>query len=263
MIMGAGFFLVSSVGFAVLKALDCINEPLFFPHAYIACINGIVWTIASVCVLISIDRIGLAKSNQWKSLQGPIGAFLILIFFSEFLTANAVFIILAMVFMTLAAMMFSTREKNDALVDKSGIVYALIAAFFYGISALLWKFLTNEGVFFAQQVYQSLFVFISAVVFVLIKYKSLKIEATGIKREITLPLVGGALFFGNASFYLLANNYIEASIAFMLHQLNAVWLLLFGVFMFKEIDYKKYWLRLVIGLIFSGVSVFMLILAKV
>ena len=172
MIMGAGFFLASSIGYALLKSLNYIDEPLFFPHAIVACVNGVIWTIASVSVLISIDKIGLAKANQWKSLQGPIGAFLILAYFAEFLTANTIFIVLAILFISLAATMFSTKDNNDAPVDKSGIAYALIAAVFYGISAVLWKFLTDEGIYFAQQVYQSLFVFISASVYVLVKYKS-------------------------------------------------------------------------------------------
>lgn len=262
MIMGAGFFVTSAAGFTLLRAFNYIDEPLFFPHAILACINGVVWTVASISVLISIDKIGLAKSNQWKSLQGPIGAFLILAFFAEFLTANVTFIILAIIFITLAAMMFTTKEKHNDSVDKSGIAYALISALFYGISALIWKYLTDEGIYFAQQVFQSLFVFISAAAYVLIKYKSFRIEAIIKKAEIVLPLVGGVLFFGNASFNLLANKYIEASIAFMLHQLNAIWLLIFGVFVFKEIDYKKYWLRLTFGLAFSIVGVLMLIFAK-
>jgi glucose uptake protein GlcU len=263
MIMGIGYFLASATGFVLLKTLNYIDEPLFFPHAYVACINGIVWTIASVAVLSSIDRIGLAKSNQWKSLQGPIGAFLMLMFFSEFLTAKVVYIILAILFISLAAIMFSTRAKDNSSIDKLGIVYALISAVFFGISAALWKFLTNEGTYFAQQIYQSLFVTITAAIYILFKYKTFKIDTPKVKREIALPLVGGIIFFGNASFNLLANRYIEASIAFMLHQLNAIWLLLFGVFVFREIDFKKHWVRLVAGLILSVIGVLMLIMAKV
>lgn len=51
----------------------------------------------------------------------------------------------------------------------------------------------------------------------------------------TLPLLGGLLFFGNASFYLLAYFRLEGSIVMMLHQLNAVWLLLLGVFALRII----------------------------
>ena len=263
MIMGIGYFVASTAGFLFLKTFKYIEEPLFFHHVWLACLNGIVWMIASVSVLSSIDRIGLAKSNQWKGLQGPIGAFLMLAFLSEFLTAKVVFIILAIVFITFAAMMFSIRGKNDASINRSGIVYALISALFFGVSALIWKILTNEGIFFAQQVFQSLFIIISAAAYSLFKNKSLKIDASNVKKEFILPLIGGVLFFGDATFNLLANNYIEGSIAFMLHQLNAIWLLLLGVFLFKEIDFRKHWLRLIAGLISSIIGIFMLVIAKV
>ncbi len=262
MLMGAGYFVASIIGFAVLRTFKYIDEPLFFPHSFIAAINGIVWTIASVSVLCSIDRIGLAKSNQWKSLQGPLGAILMMMFLSEFLTTKVIFVILAMIFITFAAIMYSTREKNSAPIDKLGIVYALVAALFYGISALLSKILSNEGSRFSQQVFQSLFVFISAATFALIKYKSIKIDVPNVKREIALPLAGGVLFFINWSFALMAYRYLEGSIVVMLHQLNAIWLLLLGVFIFKEIDFRKHWLRLVIGLVFSIIGLIMLVLAK-
>jgi hypothetical protein len=37
---------------------------------------------------------------------------------------------------------------------------------------------------------------------------------------------------------------------------------LLGVFAFKEIDFRKHWLRLMIGLVFSMIGLLMLILAK-
>ncbi len=114
MIMGIGYFAASVLGFAILKAFNVIDEPLFFPEAYIACINGIVWSVASISVLSSIDRIGLARSNQWKSLQGPVGSLLMLVFLSEFLTAKIVYIILAIVLITAAC--FQTFTISRAII---------------------------------------------------------------------------------------------------------------------------------------------------
>ena len=267
MIMGIGYFAASVLGFATLKTLYIIDEPLFFPRAHIACINGVVWTAASISVLSSIDRIGLAKSNQWKSLQGPVGSFLMLIFLAEFLTAKVVYIIAAIVLITAAALMFSTRGRDNSPTDHLGIVQALTAALFYGISATLNKMLTNDGILFAQQIYQSFFVVITSAVYVLFKYRSLKINVPElprkIKREIILPVIGGVLFFGNNCFSVMAYDCMEGSIVLMLHQLNAIWLFLLGVFLFKEIDFKKYWLRLTGGLALSAAGVIMLVFAKV
>ena len=262
-LMGAGYFAASVIGYAVLAGFHVIDEPILFPHAAIACINGVIWMIASVSVLISIDQIGLAKSNQWKGLQGPIGSILMLVFFSEFRSAKLIYMLLAIVLITLAALMFSTRDHHNVPVQKTGIVYALVSAVFFGISAALWKLLTDEGAYFNQQIYQSLFITLSAVLYTRLKYGTLKLDTRHKKREIILPIIGGLLFFGNASFNLLANRYIEASIAFMLHQLNTIWLFLFGVFVFHEINFKKHWIRLLTGLMLSAIGVFMLVLAKV
>ena len=76
-------------------------------------------------------------------------------------------------------------------------------------------------------------------------------------------MIGGVLFFCNSSFLVLAYSYLEGCVVLMLHQLNAIWLFLLGVFVFKEIDFKKHWLRLIVGLVFSAVGLFMLVLAKV
>ena len=266
MIMGCGYLIAASIGYAALKSLNIIDEPLFFPRAYLACINGIVWAVASVAVLSSIDRIGLAKSNQWKSLQGPVGSLLMMVFLSEFLTANVVFLVLAIIVITLAAMMFSTREKSTGGLDKRGILYALIAAVFYGISALLSKMLTLDGLLFSQQIYQAMFIVIATAFYQLVRYRTLKPAVPGtskMRREIVLPLIGGVLFFGNGSFNVLAYRYLEGSIAFMMHQLNAIWLFLIGVLIFKEIDFKKHRTRLLTGLALSVAGMLLLVLAKV
>jgi len=267
MVMGLGNFAIAIIGYALFTAIGFINEPLFFNKVALACVNGVIWMIASVSVLSSIDRIGLAKSNQWKSLQGPIGAALMLTFYSEYLTAKVVFILLAMGCITLAAIMFSTPEKNNAPVDKKGIAYAVIAAIFYGISALIKKTVTNEGILFAQQIYSSFFVFFSAAVIVafkaVFKHKPSGLNTPKIAKEIILPVIGGVLFYGNSSFNVLAYSRIEGSITAMLHQLNAIWLFLLGVFVFNEIEFGKYWARLATGLALSAVGVVMLILAKV
>jgi glucose uptake protein GlcU len=246
-----------------MKSLRLIDEPLFFPQAAIACMNGVLWTIASIAVLSAIDRMGLARSNQWKSLQGPISSALMLTFFSEFLTLKVVFIALAVVFITLAAMMFSTKEKDAASVDTRGILYALTAAVFYGLYTFTKKYLTDVSTLFSQQIYTSLFIIISATVFVLVKYGTIKADAPGTKRDILMPLLGGLLFYGNAGFNVLAYRYIEGSIVSMLHQLNAIWLFLIGVFIFKELSFKDHWPRLTLGLILSVAGVIMLVLAKV
>jgi len=96
----------------------------------------------------------------------------------------------------------------------------------------------------------------------LIKYKKIKIEVPKIKKEIILPLIGGILYFGNASFNVMAYRYIEGSIVSMLHQLNAVWLFLLGVFIFKEINWRQHRKQLLLGIIFAILGIIALLYAQ-
>ena len=262
MFMGIGFLIASIIGFLFLKIVYNIHESLLDPNLIIACIGGIVYAIASVFVLSSIDRIGLAKANQWKSLQGPIGTFMMLTLLSEFLTTNLMFIFLAIIFLSVSALLFTVREEHNNLIDKKGIIHALLAAFFYGIFALIQKYLTNKELLYSQHIYIALFIFISTSTYLFLKDKSIKKSVILSKKEIILPLAGGILYYGTSFFSILAYKYIAGSIAFMIHQLNAVWLFLFGVIIFREINFKKHWLRLSIGLLCSLIGIFMLLLAR-
>ena len=262
MFMGIGFFIMSVLGYVFQKAVYNIEESILNPNLIFACIGGIVFTIASTFVLTAIDKIGLAKANQWKSLQGPIGTFLILVLLSEFLTTKILFIVLAAIFLCTSAILFTVKDENSKEIDKKGIIYALLAALFFGIFALIQKHLTNKGLVYSQHIYISLFIFISAFIFILLKEKSIKGLFKINNSDTILSLTSGILYYFVSYFSTLAYKYIPGSIAFMIHQLNAVWLFLLGVIVFKEINFKKNWIRLSIGLICSLIGIFMLLLAK-
>lgn len=84
--MGLGFFIISSIMFIINKLI--VNDPfetLTNPILLLSGLGGILWLIGSIFFLTAIDKIGLSRSNQWKNLQGPIGAILTLTILSEFI----------------------------------------------------------------------------------------------------------------------------------------------------------------------------------
>jgi hypothetical protein len=50
---------------------------------------------------------------------------------------------------------------------------------------------------------------------------------------------------------LLSYKYIEGSVAFSIIQLNALWAGVIGIFLFKEIDYRKYSKNIFLAFIFA------------
>jgi threonine/homoserine efflux transporter RhtA len=54
-----------------------------------------------------------------------------LIFLSEFLTTNVIFIVLAILFIFISAVLFTIKNNKEVTIDKIGIIYAIIAALFF------------------------------------------------------------------------------------------------------------------------------------
>lgn len=120
--MSIGFMLSSVVigGVYVIKgySIDFTNPILIY-----AAIAGVLSMIASICVVLAIDEIGMSISNQWKNFQGPIGAGLIFIFFGEARNTKICFLILAIITVFISAMLLTIKEDNQKNSNKKGIMH--------------------------------------------------------------------------------------------------------------------------------------------
>lgn len=261
--MGLGFFIISIIMFVINKIIvDNAKETLLSPVLILSGLGGVLWLIGSILFLTAIDKIGLSRSNQWKNLQGPIGALLTLTFLSEFLETKVVYIVLAIISILISAMLFTVKNEEEKIVDKKGIIYAILSALFFGINALIQKYATNHGLVYAQQVYFSGLVFISALIYIAIKDKSIKILKNIKRKDNLLGILGGIIYYFASFFSTLAYKYIPGSIAFTIVQLNAVWTVIVGVLIFKEINFRQNWKRIITGIVFAVIGVAMLLLAQ-
>lgn len=263
MFMGLGFFIVSLIMFYINKILVYNpNETLLNPILVLSGLGGVLWLLGSVFFLTAIDKIGLSRSNQWKNLQGPIGAILTLTFLSEFMQTKIIYIILAIISILMSAMLFTIRNSKEKIVDKKGIIYAILSALFFGTNALIQKYATNNGLVYSQQVYFSGLVFISSIVYLLMTEKNINALKNIKKKDNILGIIGGCTYFFASFFSTLAYKYIPGSIAFTIVQLNAVWTVLVGIIIFKEINFKKHWLRIILGILLAIIGVIMLLFAQ-
>ena len=261
--MGLGFFIISIIGYLINKILiPNTQETLLNPILLLSALGGILWLVGSIFFLTAIDKIGLSRSNQWKNLQGPIGAMLTLIFLSEFMQTKVIYILLAIVFILISAMIFKIKNEQEKVVDKKGIIYAILSAMFFGTNALIQKYVTNNGLIYSQQVYFSGLVCISAFTYIIIKEKNVKFLFNIKSKDNVLGIVGGFLYFFASFFSTLSYKYIPGSIAFTIVQLNAVWTVLVGILIFKEIDLKKNWKRIMLGIVLAIIGVVMLLFAQ-
>ena len=261
--MGIGFFITAIIIFTINKATVYNDkETLLNPILILSGIGGILWLIGSIFFLTAIDKIGLSRSNQWKNLQGPVGSLLILIFLSEFLETSAIYIVLAIISILISAILFTVKNKEEKIIDKKGIIYAVLSALFFGINALIQKYATNNGLIYSQQVYFSGMVFVSALIYIAIKDKNIKVLKEIKRKDNLLGILGGIIYYFASFSSTLAYKYIPGSIAFTIVQLNAVWTVLVGILIFKEINFKENWMRIITGIIFAIMGVVMLLMAQ-
>ena len=260
------FSFFMSLGFSVSSIILYCFKPLIHFHEtpnpilLWSVFAGAIWATAFVCFIVSIDLIGLSRSNQWKNLQGPVGVILSLIILSEFATTNPIFAILAAIVLFLSALCFTIASNQVKYLVNKGIYLACFSALGFGSVAVIQKYVTSHVGVYSQQVVWSLSIAASLFFYILIS-KKLK-EIRGSHKDIILGLVAGVLYLGASLFQLLSYNFLSASIAFTVVQLNALWTVMIGIFFFKEIEFRKYYKRISFGFLLTTVGIIFLVFAR-
>lgn len=255
MFVGFGFFVPSILYCLTLNDFSILTTPILLLCALV----GVLWMVAFVFFTISIDKLGLSRSNQWKNLQGPIGAILSLLILSEYQSANIFLVLAAITAIFISAVLFSVKKDSEKRIDTKGIYFAVIAGFLFGLNSVIQKYVTmNFAQIPPQQLYFSAGVFLSALLYLYLKDKKLSAFKTTFSKNGILALTAGALYFSANYFQIKSNQIIPNSVSFTLIQFNAVWTVLIGILIFKEIDLKKHWKRVGLGLIFAVLSIIIL-----
>ena len=80
-------------------------------------------------------------------------------------------------------------------------------------------------------------------------------------KQMLPPIIAGIVYSLACIFNMLAYKEIAGSVAFSIIQANTIWTVLLGIFLFKEINFKKNWLRLCSGFILVIGAIALLVLA--
>lgn len=256
------YTLYMSIGFVISSILICgiymikgYEMDLTNPLLVYAAIAGVLSMVASISLVIAIDKIGMSRSNQWKNLQGPIGALLIFFIFGEASTTKIYFLFFAILAIFLSAMLLTIKNETEGEeFDKKGIVYALISALFYGVNALMRKYTSDANLIYEQQLYSAVFMLLTCLVYIAIKDKSMKKVGKLVSRDNFLALLAGIVYYFATYFFITAYKYMQGSIAYTIVQLNTIFTIFFGICVFKELEFKKNWLRISLGVILAIVG---------
>lgn len=260
--MSLGFVSISLIAYLLSILTGNNSESLFHPVLILVILRGVSWFVASNLFLMSIDKIGMSRSTQYKNLKGPLGVLLTLIFLSEFKVTNVFLVLLAALLTFISALLFTIKKRDNKKIDKSGIIYACIASLFLGVNALIQKYVTNCGFVYTQQLYQSITIMIASYIYIIIKDKNINKLRNITFKNIILAFLGGFLYYFATYFNTLSYKHLPASIAFTIVNMSGIWSVMIGILIFKEIDFKKNYKRIILGIIFSAIAIIALLFGK-
>ncbi len=239
-----------------------MKENFFNPWLLLSCLSGVFWFTASIFFLEGVNRIGLSRASQYKNLQGPIGAILILFLMSEADTVNLYLIFAAILFVFLGAAAFTISEDKTKKINITGILMAIMSAVFFGVNAFFKKLMIGSDYVYGQQFWQALFIVISALTYIIIKDKNLNHLKNTTKKENYIALMAGSSYYLATFFMLMSYKYILGSVAYTVSQLYALWVIIICIFIFKEINFKKHKIRIITGVIFVILGIIVLLLSQ-
>ena len=224
-------------------------------------LRGVIWVCGIASFNIAIDKIGLARFNQWKNFQGPIGTLLMLAFLGEVSGAKALWLLLGMTAMFVSAVLFTIpADGGNKQSNSSGILFALVAAACFGVTAFMNKIVTNQGFIYSQLLYHSLSVVVSAAIIFIVQTGKPR-EILRLSRENRLPAMSGAMFLAATILSIFSYTMIAGGVAWSITQLNAVWTILIGIFVFKEVNFRKHRRRIMAGFVSAMAAIVFLLFA--
>ena len=228
---------------------------------WLSLLRGVIWALGTVAFNMAIDRIGLARFNQWKNLQGPIGSILMLCFVTDVAGEKIVWVALGTVAMFVSAMLFTI--KSDGGGQKSalgGILLALFAAVCFGATAFINRLITAQGFIYSQLFFHSLAVTVTALAAFLITKRTPK-EIFRPDKTVLLPMMTGVMFLAATVLTIFSYMQIPGSVAWSITQLCAMWTMLIGIFVFKEVRFRAHRTRIIAGFAFAFAAIGLLFFA--
>jgi drug/metabolite transporter (DMT)-like permease len=261
LLMSLGFF-VSSVILYLCKPLLGFSE-VWSPALGWSVLAGVIWALGFVAFVRSIDSIGLTRSNQWKNLQGPIGVLLCLVILGEWATTNPWLAMVAGLAVFVSAVFLSVRKENeDRKLRLAGIYLAMLSGLAFGVVTVINKYVTTEVGVYSQQVVWSFCIFLSLLFYILSRKNWFaQLRRIG-QRDMALGLGAGLLYLGASFCMLQSYRSIPAAVGFTIIQLSAVWTILIGLFVFREINIKIHAARIALGFVFALAGIGLLVFAR-
>ena len=254
-----GFLITSTILYSFFMLSGICKEMVSIPILFILILRGFFWFLSIYVYALAIEKIGIARAVLYQSLKTPFGVILTLFILGEFLTTNLFLIVLATILTFLSAILLTIKKSPNSQINKMGIIYAVISAILLATTNLLQKWVTNQGIVYSQHIFTAISSVFFAGFYVFLKDKNFKQVLSMSKKSKLFSTLGGCAFYFASFLQALAYQYLPGSIVTIIVQLSAVWSVLIGIVIFKEIDLKKHWKRISLGIVVTVLSIIILL----
>jgi len=243
--IGVGYFITSVIFVVILSIFNKLNEPIFSIYVLFSILDGVLWVLASACFLNCIDTLGLTRASTFKNLQGPISALLFLFVLNEYKNINILFIFFALILIFLSQILFNFNENKQSRLNTKGILFGLLASVFFSLNALVRKITAIHNIIYIGNIYASFTIVVISFIILIIKNKVNKnlIEFKTNK----YGLLSGVFYFFASTLMVVSFKFISGAITSSLTKLSGLITVFIGIVFFKEINFKKHYIRIVLG----------------
>ena len=243
--IGIGYFLTSIIFVVILVLTNNFHEEIFSVYALYSVLDGILWVLASICFLKCIDTLGITRASTFKNLQGPISAILFLFILSEYKSLNVGLIFIALILIFISQFLFNFNSNSEQKLSVKGMIYGILASIFFSFNALVRKVCALHNLVYIGQVYASLTIVILSFIILLFKNKINKKVFTD--KQNKYGYLSGIFYFFASMFMVLSYSYISGTITSTITKLSGLITIFIGIVFFKEIDFKKHYVRILLG----------------
>ena len=225
-----------------------------FILSYWGILSGIIWTVASIMVVIAVKKIGLSKLSPISMGFVILTSFLWGVLFFKETFKSILMSIIGIILLTIGLILVSvTKEKRKNKNEFLGIILAILSGIVAGTYLVPFKLSGLDPIHFLFS--NSLGILLSGIIFFLIT--DAKIDKKIIFQGFLSGFIFGVANF--ASFFAII--YLGLAVGFPLTQIALFISVLWGVLYFKEIKGKNRIFKIILGAIMLFVGIVLLSLS--
>lgn len=230
-------------------------------------VPGLTWAAGTYAYAFGTQRVGLAKATGIKNTQVVVTTIAGFLLFKEGSATEPVSATIGAGLVVATAVFLSQIEHSEAAVPHAslkGYLVPVISSFLYGVNGIFMTWVTASDV---PLPLANFGIGVGALLGGVILY-----AATG-KRlgdlvnyrlaDHALAVLGGLIWAAGLVTMLLSIKYAGLAVAWSLMNLSVVVSVLYGVVVFKEIDLRRRWGQVAVGLLLACLGVAALYLSKV